>query len=803
MKNGLSRPEASVQLTAAGAAKLLGLLLVGTGIFSAPVLGGERLLSHNATYRLSGGGYVYTGQIQPGVNERATVDGMIFSPLVETTDGGASLIDGDASDDSKIYTPWFWNQPGKLIVVEMLLPGDSKVSRVQVKFPEDTDYRPEAVTLHAREPAGTWRQLGRRIVHRERDPVEQSPSNVTFRLADDACRELKIEVGGNRNYVGITEIEVWGEGPVEPAEIERRGLIRRTPHIDGVSPFKSEPPEGARNLAPSSAIRFESSHPLTVGKPAALVDGRRGSGIRIDGRPHQHWEATAEFDLGEVYLIDAVRVWMPGGEGVRTGHMHEVNLAISPTADQVDWDSPTGPIVNPYWPRDDAPRPYAIAAEGLKVPGRRVRVQAYLSGTGAVTSILAVGEIEIWGRRLEGPPPLVARLELRPVEIAPEAIARLALRWATLRNRRVRGIWIAGDLDAPFGDTDKTCGQALADAGFNTVVIYTGVDRQNRSTAPQLEDRLRRNVAEAHKRRMFLLAKWQFGSTHEEPYRRFRGATGRLHERSCCPLQPDYIERHVGRWAVASARLGADGFTFDTEMYESDGTHYPSACHCDSCFQQYVQVYSTDWKSHYDRIRPERRGAWIAANEGTRHYAADQRRRLIEQFDGIRAQCHAVNPDFLLVYAPFLGYLSGLTHGLGTPDRPVIVWSEREYTHGPTSRSIDYLRQIRNQQLPALYVAGHMLWYQDPQTLVDNALLSSLYADGWWAWFGGALVNRIGTDDPEAFKSPYGRKEGFSAVQYLEAIRVMHDRLDTLLAQPSAEWPQSDLFLQLEQKGSR
>ena len=72
-------------------------------------------------------------------------------------------------------------------------------------------------------------------------------------------------------------------------------------------------------------------------------------------------------------------------------------------------------------------------------------------------------------------------------------------------------------------------------------------------------------------------------------------------------------------------------------------------------------------------------------------------------------------------------------------------------------------------------------------------------ADGWWAWFGGALINHIGTDDPDAFKSPYGRKEGFSAMQYLEAIRGMHDRLDTLLTQPNAQWPQSDLFSQLKQ----
>ena len=69
---------------------------------------------------------------------------------------------------------------------------------------------------------------------------------------------------------------------------------------------------------------------------------------------------------------------------------------------------------------------------------------------------------------------------------------------------------------------------------------------------------------------------------------------------------------------------------------------------------------------------------------------------------------------------------------------------------------------------------------------------------------GGMQVRRcpaepIGTDDPEASNLPYGRKEGCSAVQYLEAIRSMQDRLDTLLAQPSEQWPQSEVFLQLKQ----
>ena len=120
------------------------------------------------------------------------------------------------------------------------------------------------------------------------------------------------------------------------------------------------------------------------------------------------------------------------------------------------------------------------------------------------------------------------------------------------------------------------------------------------------------------------------------------------------------------------------------------------------------------------------RGEWIAANDAVEHYARHQQQTLIQMFDRLRARCRAVNPDFLLAYAPFFGYLRGMTHGLGTSERPVLVWSEREYTHGPESRTVDYVRRIDEGGLPAFYVGGHMLWYQDPETLSDNLVAAAL-----------------------------------------------------------------------------
>ena len=148
---------------ARGSAALIGLVaslwvLVGYLFATEPGASVGKLLSRNATYTVAGGGYVYSGQIQPGVNEPAVKDGIVLCPLVEPTDSGDELIDGDRSDASNVYTAWFWNQPGKVIEIEMTLPGPSTVRRVRVTFPEDTIYRPESVRLGVR-GEGEWREL--------------------------------------------------------------------------------------------------------------------------------------------------------------------------------------------------------------------------------------------------------------------------------------------------------------------------------------------------------------------------------------------------------------------------------------------------------------------------------------------------------------------------------------------------------------------------------------------------------------------------------------------------------------------
>ena len=101
-------------------------------------------------------------------------------------------------------------------------------------------------------------------------------------------------------------------------------------------------------------------------------------------------------------------------------------------------------------------------------------------------------------------------------------------------------------------------------------------------------------------------------------------------------------------------------------------------------------------------------------------------------------------------------------------------------------QSLANIQRVRRDGLPAMYLSGHMLHEQSPDMLADNSLIGSLYGDGWWAWFGGALVHEL---DDKPFKAPYGRVKGTTAADYLDRLATMHTQLDELLSGQQEDWP--------------
>ena len=65
----------------------------GLAVFRVKV---DTLWSRNATYRIIGKSYLYAGHYIPSTNTKVTnISGYQITPLVESTDSGDLLIDGD------------------------------------------------------------------------------------------------------------------------------------------------------------------------------------------------------------------------------------------------------------------------------------------------------------------------------------------------------------------------------------------------------------------------------------------------------------------------------------------------------------------------------------------------------------------------------------------------------------------------------------------------------------------------------------------------------------------------------------
>ena len=401
-------------------------------------------------------------------------------------------------------------------------------------------------------------------------------------------------------------------------------------------------------------------------------------------------------------------------------------------------------------------------------------------------------------------------LDLRPIEVKPEPLTQLhpKLRWMT--EQKVRVMWIGDDLFEKSVEKDRTKAQVIADASFNVVSVTmipnsdntrSGVVdaskpldvKHDRSKSTDLETRLAPNVAEARRVGLTFFVGWKYGTHHLEPYRKYRSPTKGPSTYTCCPLDEAYIAgQHIGKWAVKIAESGADGINIDTEMYHSDTSGYYDPCVCDDCFATYLKEYAADWKAVYDHVPADERGKWLVDRGaldnlssswwGRSHYATFAATRIDKLWDGVRQRCQAINPAFVLARYHVLGDIPGMERGLGSSSVPCPVFNANEYSHGPYRGSFRNMKRIAGN-LPVLYLCGTHVKAQPPDIFAESALQASLYTDGWWAYYGSALLR----DD---LRGGYGRFGTTSRSDYLSRITATHTKIDKLLALPKDQWPE-------------
>jgi hypothetical protein len=377
------------------------------------------------------------------------------------------------------------------------------------------------------------------------------------------------------------------------------------------------------------------------------------------------------------------------------------------------------------------------------------------------------------------PPAPVWTLDLQPIEPNFEPVGELHSSLTWLIRDKVRAIWISSNLYDTYPGSDKTIGQALADAGFNLICLNMAVDEGDASSSADLEQRLPANVEEAQRVGLKLVVAWQYGSDHAGQYRRYRAPTGPLAQQSSCPRDVPYVRRHVSYWAEAAAAAGADGFLLNTAMYESDAPSYPGSCVCDICFASYLKRFASDqWRAVHEGVEPRSRGDWLRQNGAMVHYDQFMASLIESQYDGTRKRCQTISPAFFFATAPGLGHLPGLERGLGTSSVPCLIFSQKEYVAGPLPVTHAAVDRIKRENIPALYLPGLWLLKQTPTDLASHAVTASVYADGWWCWNGDALLSRTGVGDEQAFSEPHGRFPGTSAADYLAQIADVNHRFD-------------------------
>lgn len=201
-----------------------------------------------------------------------------------------------------------------------------------------------------------------------------------------------------------------------------------------------------------------------------------------------------------------------------------------------------------------------------------------------------------------------------------------------------------------------------------------------------------------------------------------------------CPLQYEYWEKQfLSRCTEIAKRPEWQGIIFDFEMHHGLAS-YPGNCMCDKCWLKFCtdNKHSDEWKN----VPAAERSDFIVKNGIKAEHGAWFKQQLIAVISKFRETIHEINPEIIFGYMPgYESFLAGVTHGFGTPERPVLVMSEQEYW-GCYSTIEFKMRMIKEEEQNALYACG---LYTDksallPEQFEEGIDLVSASTAGYWIY---------------------------------------------------------------------
>jgi hypothetical protein len=492
------------------------------------------------------------------------------------------------------------------------------------------------------------------------------------------------------------------------------------------------------------------------------------------------------FDLGRVRWLASLEIVLSSASQAGNGiDQVTVHWGVAARPDEA-WAGPlrfSRPATE-QWDGALCFTPAAGAAPGavLASPpiGARARFVRIVCESGQ--PLIAIGEMVLRGgdeaepRETAGATPTApSRARFKPAPaMPPVALGRLAPGYEWIGRDRVRGMYgYIADRQTP-DLLDR-----IVAAGFNMMLVH--VSGPAAMSAAGWPAEARAWAAVQQERRLRCVISWPYGSDERygnTQFGAYHDGTAKAWTKTPCPLSREYWDRVVGDRAVVAAEAGLAGLVVDAEMYGADSTAYAGPCYCDRCWRSYVAdcVDGGDVAA----VPAAERAAWTARQVVSKDYQRWQEAKLVGILRDIRDRVRALRPDFLLGNLPSIEFLPGLARGFGTPERPALIFGEREYKGRDDNNWFNVsdlpnrVADLAKQGIPALFVSG--LWVQPviPADFPRLAVTLGAPYGGYWVWSTAGL--RTGA------QGDYAHHPDYTDDDYWQAFARAHAALTAALA---------------------
>src|ERR1035437_3630253 len=224
----------------------------------------------------------------------------------------------------------------------------------------------------------------------------------------------------------------------------------------------------------------------------------------------------------------------------------------------------------------------------------------------------------------------------------------------------------------------------------------------------------------------------------------FVTAKGEVLKDTPCPYTPAFWDRVVVARLVAVARALAarplNGICLDLEMYGAKNTHYEGDCYCDLCFRLYLQHKGPQGALPPPADRNElvrRRGDAdlyrALQRDHARELATSCRDAIQRERSGVR-----LGVLHLDVSEPLQ---EGIALGFGTPQLPVLAFTEVTYSTGYTAYVEEAQKRFRALGAHVDLVVGIFQSKVPADKLAAHLFHGARAAYGYWIFTMGTFAN--------------------------------------------------------------